>query len=96
MALNVSVIARGLSQQKDVLFAHRVKIELNKNPNSPIHNKWLASMGKAARKCNLCEELLARKPNCLFELHRGSVPWEELPATFNNMELPANKTNCIE
>ena len=95
-ALNARVIARALSQPRDAPFVNRVKIELCRNPNFPIPNTWLAGMGRAARKCNLCEELLSRKPNSLNELYRGRAPWEEFPATFNFTELPNSKANCTE
>ena len=95
-ALNARVIARALSQPRDAPFVNRVKIELRRNPNFPIPNTWLAGMGRAARKCNLCEELLSRKPNSLNELYRGRAPWEEFPATFNFTELPNSKANCTE
>ena len=53
-------------------------------------------MGRAARKCNLCEELLSLKPNSLNKLYRSRAPWEEFPATFNFTELPNSKSNCTE
>ena len=95
-ALNAPVIARALSQPRDAPFVNRVKFELRRNPNFPIPNTWLAGMGRAARKCNLCEELLSRKSNSLIELYRGRAPWEEFPATFNFTELPNSKANCKE
>ena len=96
MALSARVIAKALSQPRDAPFVNRVKIELHRNPNFPIPNTWIAGMGRAARKCNLCEELLSRKPNSLNELYRGRAPWEESPATFNFTELPNSKANSTE
>ena len=95
-ALNVHVIVRALSQPRDVPFNNRVKIELRRNPYFPIPNTWIAGMGKAARKCNLCKELLSRKPSSLNEVYGGRAPWEESPATFNFTELPNSKANCTE
>ena len=57
-------------------------------------NTWIAGMGRAARKCSHCEELLSQKPNSYNELYRGRAPWEEFPATFNFTELPNSKANC--
>ena len=76
-ALKARVIARALSQPRDAPFVNRVKIELRRNPNFPMPNTWIAGMGRAARKCNLCEELLSRKPNNFSELYRGRAPWED-------------------
>ena len=53
-------------------------------------------MGRAARKCNLCEELLFRKPNSFNKLYKGRAPWEDFPAIFNFTELPNSKANCAE
>ena len=53
-------------------------------------------MGRPVRKCNLCEELLSRKPNSLNELYRGRALWEEFPATVNFTEFPNSKANCAE
>ena len=88
MALNACVIARALSQPRDAPFVNRVKIELRRDPNFPISNTWLAGMGRAARKCNLCEELLSRKPNGLNKLYRGRALWEEFPATSTSRNFP--------
>ena len=96
LALNTRVRVKALSQRRDVSFANKVKIELRKSPNFPIPNTWIVGMGRAARKCNLCEELLSRKPKSLNELYRGRAPWEEFPATFNFTELPNSKANCTE
>ena len=94
--LNVRVRAKALSQPRDVPFVNRVKIELHRNQNFPIPNTWIAGLGRATRKCNLCVEMLSRKPNRLNELYRGRAPWEEFPATFNYTELPNSKANCTE
>ena len=94
--LNVCIIAKALSQPRDVPLVNRIKIELHRNQNFLIPNTWIAGMGRAARKCNLCGELLSRKPNRLNELHRSRAPWEDFPATFNYTELPNSKGNCTE
>ena len=95
-ALNARVIAKALNQPRDAPFINRVKIELCRNPNFPIPNTWIAGMGRAAGKCNLCEELPSWKPNSLNELYRGRAPWEEFPATFKFTELPNSKANYME
>ena len=95
-ALNIRVIAKALSQSRDAPFVNRVKNELRGNPSFPIPNTWIVGMGRAARKCNLCGELLSRKPNRLNELYRGRAPWEEFPATFNYMKLPNSKASRTE
>ena len=96
MALNVCIIAKALSQQRDAPFKTRVKIELRRNINFPIPNTWLAGMGAAARACNMCKELLDRKSNCMFDLYRVRAPWEDFPAQISYTKLPASKANCTE
>ena len=66
--------SEGAKSTRNAPFVNRVKIELRRNPNFPIPNTWLAGMGRATRKCNLCEELLSRKPNSLNKLYRGRAP----------------------
>ena len=95
-ALNVCIIAKALSQSRDAPFKNRVKIELRRNPNFPMPNTWLAGMGNAARACNMCNELLERKENKIFELYRKRPPWESFPANFIYTKLPLNKANCTE
>ena len=95
-ALNARVIARTLSQLRDAPFVNMVKIELRRNPNFPLPNTWIAGMRRAVRKCNLCEEVLSRKPNSFNELYRGRAPWEDSPATYNFTELPNSKANVTE
>ena len=96
MALNARVIAKALNQLRNAPFVKRVKIELRRNPNFPIPNTRIAGMGRAARKCNLCEELLSRKRNSFNELYRDRALWQEFLATFNFTELPNSKASCTE